>query len=297
MSGGDALNGAETPSLAARLERLFERPGFWRERWRAAGLARAPESLEGLAPVGAAELAADETANPPYGTWRAATDFVRVGVPAREGPLEMVVFTATDLELEARVGAATLAAAGLAPGRRETNTLPGGLATPGSLVVGDAAQALGALDMPVGQISAAGPRDVAFDFWQRVRPDFAVVDERGAADLAELLGAKGTSAPGIGIRAAALVTDLRDAEPRVPDLGVPTTRVVGLAEAFSLLAASDTDGVYRVPAGEVLVEVVDGELLLTTLRHSAALIRYAPGVTARLVSVEARGDGVAFALV
>jgi hypothetical protein len=285
-------------SIGRRLEALFAGEGFWRERWRRAGHTQAPQALDRLLPMHTENLAADERERPPYGSWRAAGAFVRVGVPARPSALEMLVFTGDDLAREARVGALALSAAGLAPGGRETNTFPGGLATPGSLVVGDAAQALGVLDMPVGAITAAGPRDVAFDFWQRVKPDFAVLDEPGARDLARLLADKGTSAAGLGIRAAAIVGDLRDPEPALPDLGIPTTRIVGLSEAFALLAACDADGVFVAPRDEVLVEVLDGELVLTTLHHSAALVRYAPGVRAKLVrSPVGHSEDTAFVLV
>jgi len=285
-------------TIGRRLAALFGREGFWRERWRRAGLTRAPESLATLVPMRIDDLAADERAHPPYGSWRAADAFVRVGVPARPSALEMLVFTAADLEAEARVGSVALAAAGRAPGGRATNTFSGGLVTPGSLVVGDSAQALGALDMPVGAIAAAGPRATAFDFWQRVKPDFAVLDQAGASDLASLLADKRTSAAEIGIRAAVIVSDLRDPEPELPELGVPVTRIVGLAEAFSLLAARDAHGIFAAPAGEVIVEVLDGELVLTTLHHSAALVRYAPGVRAELVPAPVgRSEDTAFVLV
>jgi hypothetical protein len=277
--------------IAARLEQLYREVPFWRERWKAAGFDRAPTGLERLEPVRAADLAADEQRRPPYGGWRVGAAFVRVGVPLLAGPLEMVVFSAADLAREARVGAATLRAAGLCPGWRETNTLPGGLATPGSLIVGDAAQALGALDMPVGAIDAEAPRATAFDFWSRVRPDFAVLDVAGARSLAALLEAKQMTARALGLRAAALVTDARDPEPELPQFDVPLTRIVGLAEAFSLLAVRGPDGVYAVPSDEVIVEVLDGELVLTTLAHCAALVRYAPGVRAERASPAAGGPG------
>jgi len=284
------------PDVARRLALLYERSAFWRERWRAGGHDLPPESLDDLRPLRAEELAADERARPPYGAWRAASDFVRVGVPRRPSPLEMLVFTPDDLEREARAGAVALSAAGLAPGGRETNTLPGGLPTPGSLIVGDAAQALGALDMPVGPL--AGPaREVAFDFWQRVNPDFAVVDEAGAGDLAALLAEKETTASAVGIRAVAVLSDLRDPPSALPPLGVPVARIAGLAEAFSMLAVSEADGIWVVPRDEVVVEVVDDELLVTTLHHSAALVRYATGVRARLVAAPAgRSEDQAFVL-
>jgi hypothetical protein len=86
------------------------------------------------------------------------------------------------------------------------------------------------------------------------------------------------------LRAGAVVTDLRGPEPALPALDVPITRIVGLPEAFSLLAARRGDGSFHAPREEVVVEVLDGELVLTTLHHSAALVRYAPGVRARLVA-------------
>lgn len=277
-------------TIAGRLRSLFEAGGFWSERWRRAGLARPPRALSEVPIATPGDLAADEAQHPPYGRWRACSDgFVRVGVPRWASPLELVVFTAGDLEREARVGASALGAAGLVVGMRETNTLPGGLPTPGSLIVGDAAQTLGALDMPVGPIEAEAPRAAAYDFWCRVRPDFAALDLAGARALAALLADKGTSAPALGLRAIALVTDVREPEPELPDLGLPVHRLIGLAEAFALLAARAVDGRFYPPAGEVVAEVLDGQLVLTTLQHSAALVRYAPGVRARSTQRAAAG--------
>jgi hypothetical protein len=274
-------NGIEA-ALAMRLGELFAAGGFWRERWRRAGVESAPESLRDLPIVTPDELAANETAEPPLGSWRAGTSYVRAGVPALPSPLELLVFNAADLEREARSGAHALAAAGLRPGMRETNTLAGGLPVPGSLVVGDAAEALGALDMPVGPIEAEGPRATAWDFWRRVRPDFAVVDPPGARALAALLAAQSLAAAALGLRGLAVVTDVREREPEIPLLGIPTCRLVGLPEAFSLLAARGADEAFYPPAEEVVVEVLDGRLVLTTLHHSAALTRYAPGVRAEI---------------
>ena len=79
---------------------------------------------------------------------------------------------------------------------------------------------------------------------------------------------------------------------------MPTTRIVGLPEAFSLLAARDGDGIFAAPGDEVIVEVLDGELVLTTLAHSAALVRYAPGVRAELVRAPVgHSEDAAFVLV
>lgn len=282
---------ASDTAIESRLAELFARPGFWQERWRAAGHATAPASLRDLPIVTPEELAREEREHPPFGSWRATGSFVRVGWTLAPRALEALFFSAGDLEREAAVGARSLAAAGLEPGWRETNTLPGGLATPGSLLIGDAAESLGSLDMPVGPLDKAPARATALDFWSRVRPDFAVLDAAGAADLAALLAGEKTSARDIGLRAAALVSDLRDPEPEVPELGVPLTRIVGLAEAFSLLAAQSSDGAFFPPADEVHCEVLDGELVLTTLHHSAALVRYAPGVRARPAGAGTAGGG------
>lgn len=279
-------------AIAGRLRELHAAGGFWAERWGRAG--DPPAGLAGLVPVAPAELAADEAAHPPFGTWRSPRRWVRVGVPTRPSPIEMLVFSADDLAREARIGARTLARAGLAPGLRETNTLPGGLATPGSLVVGDAVEALGALDMPVGPIDAEAPRAIACDFWSRVRPDFAVVDVAGARALAGIAAGHGGSVEALGICAVALLTDLRDPEPEVPALGVPVRRIVGLAEAFSLLAVREDDGLFHPPADEVACEIVDGRLLVTTLGHGAALVRFDTGVRAEPTT---GGAGSGFRLV
>ncbi|HZR81801.1 MAG TPA: hypothetical protein VFD92_11945 [Candidatus Binatia bacterium] len=280
----------ESEGLAGHLRELFESGGFWRERWERAGISAPPRTLDGLPIVRPADLAADEAAHPPYGSWRRRADLVRVGVPARPSPLEMLVFSASDLEREARVGARALAGAGLRPGMRATNTLPGGLPTPGSLVVGDAVEALGALDMPVGPVDADASRATAFDFWSRVRPDFAVLDVAGARALAALLAEQRKAASALGLAGIALVTDVRDPEPEVPSFDVGVRRIVGLAEAFSLLAAQEDDGAFYPPSDEVVVEIAAGELVVTALRHSAALARYAPGARAEIVE-RAGADG------
>jgi hypothetical protein len=281
-------------TIGSRLAKLFARPGFWQERWRAAGHAMAPASLREVPVVAPDELARDEHEHPPFGSWRSGDAFVRVGWTLVPRVLEALFFSAGDLAREAAVGARSLAAAGLERGWRETNTLAGGLATPGSLLVGDAVQALGSLDMPVGPLDKPPARATALDFWSRVRPDFAVLDTAGATDLAALLADEKRSARELGLRAAALITDLRDPAPVVLDLGLPLTRIVGLAEAFSLLAAQTPDGAFFPPADEVYCEVLDGQLVLTTLHHTAALVRYAPGVRVRPAGVSpGRGSGAA----
>ncbi len=270
-------------ALRARLARLWHASSFWRRRFEEAGFASAPEALDRLAVTTAEELAADELAHLPGGSWRDATAFSRAGVPCREQALGILLFTADDLSREARVGAGALRAAGLESGRRSTNTLPGAIATPGSLLVGDAVEALGSLDMPVGPIDTPASCAVAWDFWQRVQPDFAIVDAKGACDLAGLLDEKQVSATWLGLSGLAVVTDLRDSEPVTAGFDVPVTRIAGLAECFGLMCARSSEGAYFPPADEILVEVLDGQLVLTALVHSAALVRYAPGVRARVV--------------
>ncbi len=279
------MNADVASALRARLARLWQASSFWRRRFEQAGFASAPETLDRLPPVGASELALDEAEHGPAGTWREGREFVRAGVPVRAQPLDALLFTAADLRREAAAGARALRACGLEPGRRATNTLPGAIYTPGSLLVGDAVEASGCLDMPVGPIADAGPRATAWEFWGRVAPDFAIVDAAGARDLAALLAAQGTTAAGLGLGGVALVTDLRDrAAAPPPGFDVPVTCIAGLAECFGMMAARSPAGNHVPPPDEVVVEVLDGELLLTTLGHSAALIRYAPGVRARLAA-------------
>ncbi len=277
------MNAAVASALRARLARLWQASPFWRRRFEQAGFASAPEGIDRLPPLSAAELARDEAEHGPAGSWRDGAEFVRAGVAVREQPLDTLLFTAADLRREAAAGARALRACGLEPGRRATNTLPGAIYTPGSLLVGDAVEATGCLDMPVGPIADAGPRATAWEFWGRVAPDFAIVDVAGARDFAALLAQKDTTAAALGLGGMAIVTDLRDrAEAPTPGFDVPVTCIAGLAECFGMMAARSPDGNHAPPPDEIVVEVLDGELLLTTLGHSAALIRYAPGVRARL---------------
>ena len=246
-----------------------------------AGLVAAPESLDGPRRCASRTSRRRRARAPtPYGSWRAASSFVRVGVPARDSASRCWSSPPRISAAEARVGAIALAAAGSRRVDARPNAFAGGLTRRRARWSSATRRRRWALDMPVGPVPR-GPRDIAFDFWQRVKPDFAVCSTRRACAISrDLLADKKTTAGDIGIRAAAIVTDLRDPATSLPDLGVPTTRIVGFprrSPAGRLRRARH----LRRPGSEVVLEVRDGELLITTLRHSAALVRYAPGVKAR----------------
>src|SRR5207253_4511909 len=75
---------------------------------------------------------------------------------------------------------------GVAPGMRVANTLPGALATPGSLLLGDVVEELGALDVPLGD----GPPAAAWELVDRVQPDVIVVGEDARAFFAAATAAR-----------------------------------------------------------------------------------------------------------
>src|SRR5579862_1333062 len=115
-----------------------------------------------------ADLVRDQLAHPHRS--RAA---VRVGVTGTGETLLVLAWSAAELARERAAGVRLLRRLGVAPGMRVANTLPGALATPGSLLLGDVVEELGALDVPLGD----GPPTAAWELVDRVQPDVIVVGE------------------------------------------------------------------------------------------------------------------------
>src|SRR5258706_15077881 len=92
------------------------------------------------------ELVADQLAHPPWGARRftAGDPPVRVGATGSGADLLLLGWTAEELAAEVAAGAALFSRFDVAPGMRVANTLPGALATPGALLLGDVIEAIGA---------------------------------------------------------------------------------------------------------------------------------------------------------
>src|SRR5881396_3946106 len=130
-----------------------------------------------------ADLVRDQLAHPPHGTGRppGAAPPVRLGVSGSGAELLVLAWSAADLARERAAGTRVLARLGVAPGMRVANTLAGALATPGSLLLGDVVEELGALDVPLGAVEDPAAARSAWELVERVTPDVIVLDDASTA--------------------------------------------------------------------------------------------------------------------
>src|SRR5215470_18582389 len=100
------------------------------------------------------DLVRDQLDHPPFGLRRCGDGAppTRVGITGSADTLLVLAWSPGDLEREIAAGARLLRRLGVAPAVRVANTLPGALATPGALLVGDVVEHLGALDVPLGVV-------------------------------------------------------------------------------------------------------------------------------------------------
>ena len=138
------------------------------------------------------DLVADQRAHPPFGSRSFAIDDppVRVGVTGTGDDLLLLAWSATDLAREIEAGTRVLGRLGVRSGLRVGNTLPGALATPGALLLGDVNEAIGALDVPLGTVETETAARAAWELVDRVHcqvlilvPESAGIFLRAAPDV------------------------------------------------------------------------------------------------------------------
>jgi phenylacetate-coenzyme A ligase PaaK-like adenylate-forming protein len=214
---------------------------------------------------------------------------VRVGISGSGEALLVLAWSARELARERAAGARLLRRVGVAPGMRIANALPGGLATPGALLLGDVVEEIGALDVPLGTIDDERAARQAWELVDRVRPDVLVLPAATAL-LASAPPARRPWWRGI------LWLGAEPSTPIAPAAGFEGWQRGWLAvpEATSFVAATCAAARFHVDE-EVTAEVLDpatgstlspgrdGALVLTPRGVDAPLVRYATGVTARLV--------------
>ncbi len=228
-----------------------------------------------------ADLVRDQLAHPPRRPPGAAPP-VRLGVSGSGAELLVLAWSAADLARERAAGTRALARLGVAPGMRVANTLPGALATPGSLLLGDVVEELGALDVPLGAVEDGAAARQAWNLLERVTPDVIVLDDAStatflaAAPPAERPWWRGIVWLRVGARAA------RPALPAAAGFAGWQREWLAVAEATSFVAGTCAAGHFHVDEG-VEAEVVDGVLVLTPLGLEAPL-RYVSGVPARVAA-------------
>ena len=226
------------------------------------------------------DLVRDQLARPGRASGAAAA--VRLGVTGSGEDMLVLAWSAADLARERGAGTRLLRRLGVAPGMRVANTLPGALATPGSLLLGDVVEELGALDVPLGVLDGAAAARAAWELVDRVTPDVIVLDHGSGPTF--LAAAPAAARPWwrgvVWLRTGASAAQVALS----PAAGFAGWQREWLAvpEATSFVAGTCTAGRFHVDQ-EIEAEVVHGMLVLTARGFEAPLRRYATWLPARAV--------------
>jgi hypothetical protein len=239
----------------------------------------------------------DQLEHLPHGTRRLphAAPPVRAGVTGSGDSLLVLTWSAADLTRERAAGVRLLGSCGIEAGMRVANILPGALATPGALLLGDVIEEIGGLDIPLGAVESDAAARQAWDLIDRVEPAVLVLDPQTAPRL--FATAPPQARPWwrgmVWLRVGAAPTPI---PPLSDALGFDGWQRTWLAvpEASCFVAHSCTVGHFHVDAA-LLAEVVDpraaalppgrdGMLVLTAAISDAPLLRYATGIAARALS-------------
>jgi hypothetical protein len=278
-------------------DRILSAPSaFNRERLLAAGI-DSPERFTNLASVPLTrrpELVADQVAHLPYGTRRFADapPPVRAGITGSGDSLLVLVWSAADLARERAAGARLLRTLGVQAGARVANALPGALATPGSLLLGDVNEELGALDVPLGAPETEAAARAAWELIDRVQPAILVLAPSSAQLFLD--AAPGTERPWWH----GIIWLQLPGTPRTHPLPPPSAGFGGwqrgwlaVPEVTSFVGGSCAAGCCHLDSG-VVAEIVDeagtplaenaqGILALTVTDLDTPLLRYASGLRAK----------------
>jgi hypothetical protein len=246
------------------------------------------------APLRRPDLVADQAKTAPFGHRRFREDDppVRVGTTGTGADLLLLAWSASDLAHEVAAGVRVLGRIGVRAGARVGNTLPGALATPGALLLGDVNEAIGALDVPLGVVDSDGAARAAWDLADRVQCEILVLDP--------------VTAPALFQAAAAVARpwwrgivwlERGDGHARPPAPGEFDgwqRTWLAVPEVASFAGGSCEYGALHVDAG-VAVEVVNGHAVLEPRGAAAASGPFDTGLAARLVDC-ACGGGPALEL-
>ena len=232
-----------------------------------------------------AELVQDQLAHLPLGTRRhaGARPPIRLGKTGMGADLLVLAWSAADLAREVAAGARLLGRLGVAAGMRIANNLPGALATPGALLVGDVIEHIGALDVPLGVTDGGTAAEQAWGLLDLVEPAIVILDPASSARLF----AAAPERPRPWWRGIVWLRCGGNAGARPqPPRGVEAWEREWLAvpEVASFVAHSCEAGRFHVDEA-VAAEVIDGFLVLTGCGADTPGLRYVSDVPARAVSV------------
>jgi hypothetical protein len=233
----------------------------------------------GLPARSRAELVAAQARQPPFGgrSFAAADGPVRVGTTGHGESLLLLAWSESDLARERAVGARVAARLGVEARMRIANALPGALATPGALIVGDVNEEIGALDVPLGEIETAGAAMAAWELLDRVEVGVLILDPAKAATL--LAAAPPQPRPWWRGIVWLVHPGMQDTPRPVPHLAGWRRRWLAVPEVSSFVAGECARGGLHVEAAfEPSVDA--GELVLGPL-HPGVPWRYRTGLAAR----------------
>ncbi len=299
-------------ALIALFTRLREAPSpFYRRHLDATGLCSAPHTLARVPLTRRDDIHNDQLEHLPHGTRRFenAGHPVRTGISGSGANLLVLTWTAADLARERVAGTRLLERLGVTRGMRVANTLPGAMATPGSLLLGDTVEELGALDIPLGVVDGEAAARAAWELVDRVQPEILILDGTSATRLfAGTPPARRDWWHGI-----IWLRNTGDSTLPVPP---PASGFAGwqrqwlaIAEATSFVACSCPAARFHA-LDHVVVEVADdttgvpcaagqvGTLVVTPLAGDTPLLRYASSIRVRSATSPCPcGDGAGFELV
>lgn len=293
------------PTAATLSETLAHALGapspFYHARLTQAGLADAralrADALGRLPLTRREELLRDQLAHPPLGSRHPAGAPlpVRVGIAGTGERLLVLAWSAADLARERAAGTRLLGALGVEAGMRVANTLPGALATPGSLLLGDVVEELGGLDVPLGEVTSEAVARAAWALVDRVEAAVLILDPASAPHL--LAATPAAARPWW----RGLVWLACGPPPRTPEIPAAAGFTgwertwLAVPEATSFAAHSCARGRFH-PEPAVVIEVVyeptgaplapgeEGGVALTPLGLDTPCLRYASGLTGRVAS-------------
>jgi hypothetical protein len=226
-----------------------------------------------------AELVADQGRHPPFGSreFAAGAGPVRVGTTGQGDALFLLAWSESDLARERAAGARVFGRLGIGPKMRVANALPGALATPGALVVGDVDEELGALDVPLGEVATEAAAGAAWELLDRVEVNVLILDPARAASL--IAAAPAQPRPWFQGIVWLCRPGEHAAAPKVPYLPGWRRRWLAVPEVSSFVGTECAQRALHVDvAFEPTVEM--GELVLGAL-HPGVPWRYRSGWRAR----------------
>jgi len=234
------------------------------------------------------DLVAEQRTRPPFGrrAFRPDDPPVRVGTTGSGPDLLLLAWAESDLARERQAGARLFRRLGIRPEMRVANALPGALATPGALLVGDVIEEIGALDVPLGVIETEAAARAAWELLDRVQVGVLIVEAARAATLFAAMPA--VARPWwqglVWLRAP----DGGGAGPAPEAFAGWQREWLAVPEVACFAAGSCGQG--HLHAGDsVTLTVRDGELLVTS--HQGSEAPFATGLSAQTITTCACGAG------